>query len=604
MIGSRSRPAYSDLYRWTFTMLGTATLVLLRPAWGRLPWEFITLVALFGVAEYVPTRVKHGGIAFSLPIAYTGFLLYGTAGAIWVAAVGTALANLGRRRPWRITWFNAAQFAVAALVAGRLSLLWAGPPTVGSYILPLLAYICLYYIANNLIVDGLLWLNLKQYPMADWLAKSRFEAISAAVALAYCILMMVLAPQQRGHDPLALTFFFLPLLTVGGFVRLLTNISRFAGQLALLVDVSSLVTSTPEDLKVLDTALAYLDGLGAYQYAAIYQIEGDDLVLRALRGIPHEQLTHRRISLGEGVTGWAVKSATPVFAAGARQDLRNRIGEGVREGAPMLAAIPLISSGQVLGALTIGKDGSQTIPKEDVRLLTIFANLLASILRNLHQAGERERLLLVQERNRLAREIHDGLAQSLAGAILQMDRLERLIETEPRTARRFLQQMRDYIREVLLEVRRSIYNLRPSPLEAHGLVETLRQEIERMREKGLCDQVDLRMEVRGAQRRLSGLVEDEVFRIAQEGMANALRHAAADDVLLSLHFYPDRLRLTVRDNGKGFVLGEAIRTADGQTRFGLTGMSERAERLGAGFDVESRPGGGTRLVLDVPLLGE
>lgn len=599
-----SRRSFSDIYLWAVILLGTTALAFSHPEWSREPEVFVSLIVLFGLAEYFMTRVRVGAITFSFPTVYAAFLLYGTPGAAWVAAAGTILANLARRRSWRVAWFNGAQFALTALLAGKLSLWWPGAPSLTTYILPLLVYLFLYYGANNLIVDGLLWLRLKVYHYADWLAKTRFEATSAAVSFAYSVLMLVLAPQQRGHDPLALTFFFLPLLTGGGFVRLLTNLSRFASQMATLMEVSTLVTFAPDEPQALGTALDHLESFDDYRYAAVYQVEGDDLALHALRGIPRQELCHVRIPIGEGLTGWAARQAAPVFAHDARQDPRNTIGEGVSEKALMLAAIPLVSSGQVMGVLTVGKERSHSIQPEDVPRLTIFANLLATIMRNLSLAEERERLLLVQERHRLAREIHDGLAQSLAGAILQMDRLERLLDSDPRATRKLLQHLREQLRENLLEVRRSIFNLRPSPLEANGLVETLRHEVQRLRDKGLFGAVEIRTEVRGEQRRLSGLVEDEVFRIAQEGLTNALRHAHATEVTVSLHFFADRLRLTIRDDGCGFLLADAIRRGRERESFGLVGMSERAERLGASFDVDSRPGAGTRMMIEIPLMGE
>jgi signal transduction histidine kinase len=185
-----------------------------------------------------------------------------------------------------------------------------------------------------------------------------------------------------------------------------------------------------------------------------------------------------------------------------------------------------------------------------------------------------------------------------------MDRLERLIDHDGRAAHTVLHHVRETVRENLLELRRSIWGLRPSPLEQQGLVDALRREVDALKAKGLAGATEVRMEVRGEQRRLSGLVEDEVFRVAQEGLTNALKHAGAAEVVLALQFQADRLRVTIRDNGRGFVLADAVRRGQSRSTFGLVGMSERADRLGAQFDLQSRPGGGTRLTLEVPLLGE
>ncbi len=599
-----SRHTWTGLYQWAVMAGGTLTVVLARPRWSKEPDVLVTLVLLFAIAEYFPTRVRVGAVSFGFPIAYGAFLLYGPAGAIWAAAVGTALANLARRRDWRVTWFNAAQFALAALAASRLSAFWPGPPTLHRYVLPVLAYLAWYYAANNVIVDLLLWMRLRVYPRADWLAKTKLELVSAAVSYGYTLLMLFLVPQNRGHDPLALIFFFLPLLTVGGFARLLANLSQYARHMETLLEVSALITTAPDEMQALDTALSRLNALGDYRYAAVYQMQGDELTCRALRGIPPEELAHPRIHVGEGLTGWAAQNAALAVAGETRTDSRNTLGEGVREQAHMLAAVPLMSRGQVMGVLTVGKERSRSLQPEDTQPLKLYANLLAAVLHNLQATEERKRLLLLQERNRLAREIHDGLAQSLAGAILQMDRLERLLDGGAGGAKRLLHLVREQVRASLLEVRRSIFNLRPSPLEEGGLADALRREIEKLQQKGLMGGAEVRLEVRGAQRPLSGMVEDEVFRVAQEGLTNALKHGEATKVSVTLQFHPERLRLTIRDNGKGFQLAEAVRVAGEKAGFGLIGMNERAERLGASFDVQSRPGQGTSMTLEVPLLGD
>lgn len=601
---SWDRKQMANLYLWLITAAGAAALALLQPAWQREPEVLICLALLFGLAEYFPTRVKVGAISFSFPMAFAAYVLYGIPGAAWVAAAGTIGANLARRRAWRIALFNGAQFALAAVVAGWLTELLPGRPVLTDYALSTLIYTAVWYQVNNSVVDLVLWIRLPVYPLRDWLVKNKYEALSASVGLGYSLLMMVLADQQRGHDPLALTFFFLPLLTVGGFVRLTTSLAEFARQMTTLLDVSALSSVAQSEEQALDMALARLETFDHYHYTAIYLREGEELAARALRGLPPEKLHHVRIAIGEGLSGWAAREAQPAIAREARQDGRNAIGEGVQEGAAMLAAIPLVSGGTVLGVLTVGKERSHSLQPEDLWLLRIFANMTASVIRNFQLAAEREELLLVDERNRLSREIHDGLAQSLAGSLLQIDRVERLMEQDKAGAMRLLHILREQLRETLLDVRRSILNLRPPAVETYGLVESVRQELERLKSKGLPGEIDLRLEVRGEQRRLSALVEDELYRIAQEAVGNALQHAGPSVVTVGLHFFADRVRLTVRDDGQGFRLADAVRRSKERQRFGLEGMSERADRLGANFEIDSRPGAGTRLIVDVPLMGE
>ena len=197
------------------------------------------------------------------------------------------------------------------------------------------------------------------------------------------------------------------------------------------------------------------------------------------------------------------------------------------------------------------------------------------------------------ERSRMAREIHDTLAQDFAGISLQLESAAETLDADPSSALRHVDRARSLAHDGLAEARRSVWELRPGTLEEHGLAEALSTAAEERLGR------PVKVHVRGSARRLSDEVESNLFRIGQEALTNAAAHAGARKVELELAYDADSVGLSVRDNGRGFD-PRGARTA-GTGHFGLQGMRERTEQLGGSFDVSSRPGRGTRIRVRVPI---
>jgi signal transduction histidine kinase len=194
----------------------------------------------------------------------------------------------------------------------------------------------------------------------------------------------------------------------------------------------------------------------------------------------------------------------------------------------------------------------------------------------------------MQERSRLARDLHDTLAQAFVATSVQLECLEDALESQqPASVQRHLDTARKVVAESLEEARRAVWVLRPHTLD-RGLVSALSTLVTRV-----SGGVPVALEVVGAERTLSPMVASTVLRIAQEAVANAHRHAHATRIALQLAFSPDRLSLRVSDDGQG-LSGPAA--GDGS---GLTGMKERAAELGAALTIESAPGAGTTVHLEI-----
>jgi PAS domain S-box-containing protein len=214
------------------------------------------------------------------------------------------------------------------------------------------------------------------------------------------------------------------------------------------------------------------------------------------------------------------------------------------------------------------------------------------------QAEQAQRqLAVVEERNRLAREIHDSLAQGLTAIIWQLNAAEGQAEAGGEHALESLKRIRELARESLQEARRSVYDLRSGPLKGQSLVGALRQETD----KATGDHIQTSFNVEGKRRVLPGGVEASLLRICQEALANVLKHANAGRVAVTIAFNEARVHLTVEDDGIGFdpvIPKQWDRDSGG---FGLVSMRERAQLLGGELTLESAIGRGTVVKAALPL---
>jgi len=203
-----------------------------------------------------------------------------------------------------------------------------------------------------------------------------------------------------------------------------------------------------------------------------------------------------------------------------------------------------------------------------------------------------------EERRRVARDLHDGLAQQLASALLELQVTQRLLEEDIDKARSELETVEKIIRSGLRETRDVIFNLRPPALDNLGLkaaVDNLAVQVEER--TGLSVTVT----VHGEEQQLEATMLSCVFRIIQEALNNVVKHAEATQAQVRIEFNPAFLAVRVVDNGKGFVPEKGVAKAAGGEHLGLLGMRERAELIGAALRIKSTPGRGTRVELHLPL---
>ncbi|HEV2461145.1 MAG TPA: GAF domain-containing sensor histidine kinase [Ktedonobacterales bacterium] len=273
------------------------------------------------------------------------------------------------------------------------------------------------------------------------------------------------------------------------------------------------------------------------------------------------------------------------------------------------ASIPLYAHGKKLGVMNVASTDWRELSQDDLRLLYTVGDMVSIAIERARLFAQSVRLGAVEERNRLAREIHDTLAQGLTGLALQLEAADALLESnaDPERVQQTVRQALALTRKNLEETRRSVYDLRAAPLEGRTLPEALAALAADWTAQG-NPPVDVR--VTGESRPLPVRIENGLYRIAQEALTNIGRHASARCVALALETVPERIRLVIEDNGQGFDAGD-VGTPDqerserdpggGSGRYGLIGLNERAKLLGGTLRLESSPGTGTRIEIQIPL---
>jgi signal transduction histidine kinase len=270
-----------------------------------------------------------------------------------------------------------------------------------------------------------------------------------------------------------------------------------------------------------------------------------------------------------------------VRAANQRESIRSSMTAPIRLG------------DEVIGAFGLSYCAPRSFTLEEQRLLQSLAQRAGVAIQNARLYEQSQLVATLEERQRLARELHDSVTQALYAILLHTETAGiALARGRTETAAANLQTARDATQEALGEMRMLIYELRPPQLAEYGLAAALRARLKAVETRA---GVETEFDTEG-DGRLAPDMEQDLYRLAQEGLNNVLKHAHASRVRVRLSVAIDRASLEIADDGVGFDLARG-----GSDGFGLRGMRERAARLQGTLHVESTPGAGTRLRIDVPI---
>ena len=300
--------------------------------------------------------------------------------------------------------------------------------------------------------------------------------------------------------------------------------------------------------------------------------------------------------VGEGIVGQVAARREPAVVGSQSAEERANAGPLLSSASSVLA-MPLLADDHLLGVTVLVHPQPDKFALDDTPYLGLLANQVSLAVRNATAYLQSEELAITEERTRIAREIHDGVAQLLAFSALKLDLVALLMPKDQARAQEELDQARDTVRETIKEIRRSIFALRPVDLERYGFVETVRRYVA---DFGQQNDVRVRLDV-GDVGELTPKSEGVLFRIFQEAMHNVAKHARAH--LVEVRLGTDgsgMVFVQVRDDGAGFDLqqvGDRVTSAGG---LGLRQMRERVEARGGLLIIESNEGEGTTVRAAVP----
>ncbi len=376
------------------------------------------------------------------------------------------------------------------------------------------------------------------------------------------------------------------------------TLTRRNEQLALMNEVGSALASSLELNEILNKTLALLMAHFKVEAGEIFLREDDGETLRLVlhRGQAAEAFwTRNRYKVGEGMIGKAAATGQPVISSQLEKDDLATRQAVVEAGFKEIACIPLTARGEVVGVLTIATRSRKTISKNELQSLVSVAAGAGVAIENARLHYNARRLAILEERERIGMDLHDGIIQSIYGVGLTLENARALLDEQPKEAEERLNKAMDGLNRTIRDIRSYILDLKPRQLFGEGLLEGLNRLIAEFRQNTKTEIV------------LTGVKGDyltdlpqthamTLFHICQEALANVAKHAGAQKININLWGTSDRVLLEVQDDGRGFDFERTSKTVG----HGLANMQTRANSVGGDLDVTSNPGEGATILAWVP----
>lgn len=298
-----------------------------------------------------------------------------------------------------------------------------------------------------------------------------------------------------------------------------------------------------------------------------------------------------------GLLGAMLEDPAPYRAPNIQEDARFWGWPAHHPDMRSFMGVPIVSKGKIIGSFYLtDKQAAEEFTAEEQQLIEMLAAHAAIAIENARLYERSRELSVVEERNRLARDLHDSVTQTLFSVVLTAEAASTMLDRDRDQARVQVQRVQQLARDALQEMRSIVFELRSGEIEADGLAPALRKHVDVLRR---VRHANIQLSIAG-DRPLPPDVERGVFRIAQEALNNALNHAKAEHINVTLQIAPARAVLIVADDGLGFdPSAPHVRSK----RLGLTSMRERAEALRGRIGVTSRPGAGTTVRAEIDVGG-
>ncbi|MBI2849078.1 MAG: GAF domain-containing protein [Chloroflexi bacterium] len=396
---------------------------------------------------------------------------------------------------------------------------------------------------------------------------------------------------------------FFSYVVFGLFDTMQREILRRNEELATLNLVGAAVSQSLDLDEILHRALEKVMEVTRADAGEIWFLDEarEEVVLKAHRGLyPDVFKEITRFRLGEGFPGRVAQTGETIVI----NDLPEAAGfqrKGVlQRGFRSFAGIPLKSRNKVFGVMGMAAMSDSRFPPTEVSLLTSIGNQIGMAIENAKASDQMQHLAILEERDRIAREMHDSFAQTLAYLNLEARSIEDLLAADQISqAQGEVRQMRKAVKEAYSDVREAIFSLKTAITPKLSLIPTLR---EYLLEFSLHSRLRTHLQMSdGKELKFSPTVEIQLLRIVQEALTNVRKHAKATQAWVTVEEEKDQVCITVHDNGKGFD-PDAFEQ-DGRSHYGLAIMRERAESVGARLDIQSQAGQGASVIIELPISG-
>jgi len=374
-------------------------------------------------------------------------------------------------------------------------------------------------------------------------------------------------------------------------------LTRRSEDLALLNEIASALTSSLELDEILNKTLSIVMDYMKVEAGEIFLLEDDRETLRMVlhRGQAAEAFWARsRFKMGEGLIGQAAQSGHPIVSSDLEKDTSFLRQTVVEAGFRQLVCLPLKSGEILLGVMSVATRSQERLDERSIQLLTAVANWAGLAIENAHLHQSARRLAVLEERERIGMDLHDGIIQSIYGVGLALENALHTLNEDAALARVRIKEALNGLNQVIRDIRTYILDLRPRQMGDEGLMNGLKRLITEYRANTFSE-----ASLRGPQEELEGLPPAQalaLFHICQEALANAAKHAGAKRTDVTLWVTSDRVWMEIKDNGKGFDLSKMSMTIG----HGLSNMQTRARSVGGEVDIASVIGEGTTILAWVP----
>jgi signal transduction histidine kinase len=368
--------------------------------------------------------------------------------------------------------------------------------------------------------------------------------------------------------------------------------------LALLNDVAAALANSTEISEILEQTLTrvmdYLDVEAGEIF--LREEEGDEMVLALHHGeAPEAFWTKNRFAPGEGLVGIVAESGLPLVTATAQDDNHYIRRAVVEAGFRCIACIPLSARGKAMGVLGVAARRERFLEDRELNLLSSVGKLAGIAVENSYLNHQTRRLAVMEERERIGMDLHDGIIQSIYAVGLALEYARMSLDEDEDMTREKIAQSIEGLNSTIRDIRSYILDLRPRQFRGEDLMEGLKRLLDEFRSNTLSEASLVGPD--DGKINLPPEHANTLFHICQEALANVAKHAHARHTSIQLWKAPERVLLEISDDGQGFDLSKMSVTLG----HGLSNMHTRARKVGGDVEITSEPGTGTTVLAWVPV---